>query len=74
VTAEVEVRGGAITHFINGKQVLSYSGSQLDEGDEDAKVLLAAGHGKMLSSGTISVQSESHPIDFRKIELMKLDE
>ncbi len=74
VTAEVEVRGGAITHFINGKQVLSYSGSQLDEGDGDAKVLLAAGQEKMLTSGTISVQSESHPVDFRKIELMKLDD
>jgi hypothetical protein len=74
VTAEVEVRGEEITHFVNGKKVISYSGAQLDEDDKDAKVLLAAGQGKMLTSGTISVQSESHPIDFRKIELMKLDD
>jgi hypothetical protein len=25
-----------------------------------------------LSAGTISVQSESHPVDFRKIELLPL--
>lgn len=74
VTAEVEVRGADITHFINGKPVLSYSEPQLDEKDPDAKVLLDAGHAKMLSGGTISIQSESHPIDFRKIELLKLDD
>ena len=74
VTAEVEVRGSHITHFIDGKPVLSYSEPQLDERDPDAKALLDAGHGKMLTRGTISVQSESHPIDFRKIELMKLED
>lgn len=73
VTAEVEVRGTEITHFINGKPVLSYSGAQLDEKDPDAKVLLDAGHAKMLSGGTVSIQSESHPVDFRKIEIMILN-
>lgn len=74
VTAEVEVRGSKITHFIEGKPVLTYSEPQLDDRDPGAKALLDAGHAKMLSGGTISIQSESHPIDFRKIELMKLDD
>ena len=26
----------------------------------------------MLEGGTISLQSESHPVEFRKVELMKL--
>jgi hypothetical protein len=29
---------------------------------------------KQLSGGTISLQSESHPIEFRKVELKKLAE
>jgi hypothetical protein len=28
----------------------------------------------MLSGGTISLQSESHPVEFRKVEIMELDE
>jgi hypothetical protein len=27
-----------------------------------------------LSSGTISLQSESHPVEFRKVEILVLDE
>jgi hypothetical protein len=28
----------------------------------------------MLSEGTISLQSESHPIEFRKVEILELKE
>jgi hypothetical protein len=28
--------------------------------------------GKMLTGGSISLQSESHPVDFRKVELFDL--
>ena len=73
VTAEVEVRGNTITHIVEGKPVLSYSDPQLDEGSPEGKALLDDGHAKLLTGGTISIQSESHPVDFRKIELMKLD-
>jgi hypothetical protein len=73
VTAEIEVHGHRlIRHNVNGKTVLQYSEPQLDESDEDAKRLLAAGYPKMLSGGTISLQSESHPIEFRKVELREL--
>ena len=73
VTAEVEVRGNTITHFVEGEKVLTYTDPQLDENDPDAKRLLEAGHQKMLTGGTISLQSESHPVDFRKVELLKLE-
>jgi hypothetical protein len=73
VTVEVEVRGNTIRHIIGGKTVLEYTDPQLDERDPDAKRLLEAGQDKMLRGGSISVQSESHPVEFRKIELLRLD-
>jgi hypothetical protein len=74
VTAEIEVNGGGvIRHKINGETVLIYSEPQLDEKDPDAKKLLENGAEKMLTSGTISLQSESHPVEFRNVRLKKLD-
>jgi len=72
VTVEVEARGNTIRHIVGGKTVLEYTDPQLDEKDADAKRLLAAGQDKMLRGGTISIQSESHSIEFRKIELLEL--
>ena len=72
VTAEVDVRGNTIKHIVEGKTVLVYSDPQLDERDGDAQKLLKAGQDKMLRRGTISLQSESHPVEFRKVELLKL--
>lgn len=75
VTAEVEVRGNkSIKHLIEGELVLEYTQPQLDETDEDAaKLIEKAGGNKMLSGGSISLQAESHPVEFRKVELRKLD-
>lgn len=73
VTAEVEVRGNkVIKHIIDGDVVLQYDKPQLDDRDAHAKSLAKDGD-LMLSNGTISIQSESHPIEFKTIELMKLD-
>jgi hypothetical protein len=73
VAVEVEVHGDKlIRHKINGETVLEYSGSQLDEKDADAKRLIAAGAKKELTGGTISLQSESHPVEFRNVELKRL--
>ena len=74
VTLELEVRGNKlIKHIIDGETVMSYSEPQLDEKDANAQKLLTQGS-KMLSEGYISVQAESHPTEFRKIELLKLAE
>ena len=73
VTVEIEVRGNrVIRHKIDGQTVLEYTEPQLDETDKTAKALLDAGAEKMLSRGTISLQSEGHPVEFRKIELRKV--
>jgi len=72
VTAEVEVRGKTIKHIVEGKTVLTYNDPQLDEKDGTARELIKAGKKKMLAGGSISLQSESHPVEFRKVELLKL--
>jgi hypothetical protein len=74
VKAEVEVHGdGLIKHIINGQVVLEYERPQLDENDRDAKNLIK-GENKLLSEGYFSLQAESHPVEFRKIEILPLEE
>jgi hypothetical protein len=74
VTAEVEVRGDKlIRHFVNGKQVMEYTEPQLDPRDKDAAKLIS-GDNVRLVSGFIALQSESHPVEFRKIEILPLPE
>jgi hypothetical protein len=74
VTVEAEVHGnGAIKHFVNGELVLEYAKPQLDDRDREGRRLMKNGE-KMLSAGTISLQSESHPIEFRKVEILPLKE
>ena len=60
-------------HTIDGKTVLEYSKPQLDEKDASARKLIEARKGdKMLYGGSISLQAESHPCEFRKVELKVL--
>lgn len=74
VTVEAEVRGNAsIVHRVNGAVVAEYTQPQLDESSPDARRLLEAGYDKMVEAGYISLQSNSHPIEFRKIEVLKLE-
>ena len=73
VTSEVEVRGNEIIkHYVNGDLVLDYEKPQLDPKDPDAKKLIKNNE-LMLCEGTISLQSESHPVHFRKVEIKILD-
>jgi len=74
VTVEVEVRGGeTMIHRIGDEEVLRYSKPQLDPSDPDAKKLID-GKNLIITAGYISLQSESHPVEFRRVELMKLGE
>lgn len=74
VTAEIEVRGNkVIRHILDGEVVLEYNEPQLDEKDNRSDGLIKDGK-LALHGGTISLQSESHPCDFRKVEIMVLDE
>lgn len=74
VTAELEVHGNEIVkHIINGDTVMVYSKPQLDEREKYYQKMLEMNNGdKMLTSGTISLQSEGHPCDFRNIEIKVL--
>jgi len=61
VTLELEVHGSEkVIHRINGEVVFEYEYPQLDDGT-------------LLEKGTISLQAESSPTEFRKIELMRLE-
>jgi hypothetical protein len=74
VTQEIEVHGsGKVIHRVNGQEVLAYEQPQLDDKDADAAPLLKAGAPKLLNEGFISLQSESHPIEFRKVEILVLE-
>jgi hypothetical protein len=74
VTAEVEVRGSdVIRHILDGGVVLEYTEPQLDPRDKDAQPLIVDGN-LLLGKGTISLQSESHPCEFRKVEIMVLED
>jgi hypothetical protein len=67
VRVEVLVLGDSlVVHYVNGEEVLRYQRPQLDPIGDEAE-------GKLLKSGTISLQSESHPVDFRKVEIIDLE-
>ena len=73
VKAEAEVHGGKLVkHLINGKVVFEYTDTKLDEGDPHAKPLIEAQGNNNLTKGYISLQSESHPVEFRNIEVLEL--
>ena len=73
VTLEVEVRGNeVIRHTVNGEMVFEYSMTQLDESDPDAQNLIGQGQPVTVSGGYISLQAESHPTEFRRIDLLPL--
>lgn len=74
VNLEVIVLKDSITHIINGEEVLTYSKPQIGGGDMDE---YDPGYknriGEFLKEGYISLQSESHPVEFKNIELLELD-
>jgi hypothetical protein len=74
VTVEAEVHGDkTIKHFVNGEEVIAYQQPQYDDSDPEAKRLIK-GNDRLIHEGYISLQSESHPIEFRKVEILVLKE
>lgn len=67
VRVEVLALGDSlIVHYVNGEEVLRYNRPQLDP-------VGGAKEGQLLTGGSISLQSESHPVDFRKVEIINLE-
>jgi hypothetical protein len=66
-------RAGNFTHFVDGGQVMHYRAAQYDPGDPDAKNLIAAARGNLrIEQGYIYLQSEGHPVEFRRLEVQVL--
>lgn len=73
VVAEALVLGDErIAHYVNGEPVIEYGGTTFGGG-------VVSGHrpemkpdGEPLASGYIALQSEGHPIQFRRVELLNL--
>jgi hypothetical protein len=73
VRVEAEVLGaGRITHFVNGEPVLSYEAPRIGGGNVINYDPAVKKDGALLTEGSISLQSESHPVEFRKVELLNL--
>jgi hypothetical protein len=73
VRVEVEVHGGeTVKHIIDGKTVLSYGQPQIGGGNVNNHDPAVKQDGKILTEGWISLQGESHPVEFRKVELLNL--
>jgi hypothetical protein len=63
-----------IRHIVNGDTVLRYEKPQMGGGNVINYDSSYFKPGKLLDHGYISLQSESHPIEFRKVEIMDFDE
>ena len=74
VNVEITVKGDElISHKINGETVLSYYKPTIGGSVENVKdEVWASKQGTALKSGYISFQSESHPIEFKNIEILEL--
>ena len=73
VTAEFLVLADSVVHHIlEGDTVLTYFKPQIGGGNVSNYDPAIKVDGTPLKSGYISLQSESHPIDFRKVELLDL--
>jgi hypothetical protein len=73
VVAEAVVLGDTkVTHLINGKVVIEYSEPQIGGGAVSGHDPAEKQDGKRHTEGYIALQGESHPIDFRRVELLNL--
>ena len=71
VRVVAEVLGSErITHFVEGVPVVSYTKPQL--GGDVKSAEFGNRSGELLSDGFIALQAESHPTEFRKVELLNL--
>lgn len=70
VTFEMVVYGDSLVHHImEGDTILTYTKLAIGGGSVNPNPSLPAGP---LKEGRITLQSEGHPVDFRKVEIMEL--
>lgn len=70
---EVEVYADSLfRHILNGQIIVEYYQPQFDPEDKDSQGLIINDNLK-LKAGYIAIQAETHPTEFRKIELLNLE-
>ena len=70
VKAEIDVHDGTITHYVNGEQIIQFTDPRYSPEHPLGKQFIKDGNDKV-THGYISIQSNSHPMDFRNIEIME---
>lgn len=74
VTAEfIVLADSVIHHLVEGDTVLTYYQPQIGGGSVSNHDPAVKKDGELIKEGYISLQSESHPIEFRKVELYDLE-
>ena len=73
VRVEALVLGDSVViHIVNGDTVMTYTRPQMGGGAANDLVPGIMQEGKLLGEGYISLQAETAPIDFRKVEVLNL--
>ncbi len=74
VRVELLVEGAdRVVHYVEGEPVIEYGNLTIGGGVVNGHDPAMKPDGESLSSGHIALQSESHPIQFRRIELLDLE-
>ncbi len=74
VRVEVMVLGDSlIKHIVNGDTVLTYTSPRIGGGNVNGHDPAQKIDGHPLTSGYIALQSEGHPVEFRRVELRVLE-
>ncbi|MDH3225116.1 MAG: DUF1080 domain-containing protein [Gemmatimonadota bacterium] len=74
VTVEIEVHEDRLVrHLVNGATVLEYGAPVVGGSEVSGFLPQAKRDGTPLGSGFLALQSESHPIQFRRVELLLLE-
>lgn len=74
ISIEVLVLGSdRIVHYVNGEAVMEYGDFSYGGGVVSGHLAVQKPDGEPLGKGYISLQSESHPIQFRNIQLLNLE-
>lgn len=74
VTTEIIALGDSvIQHFVEGQEVLMYNKPQIGGGTVSGHAPAVKIDGQLLTGGSISLQSESHPVEYMTVELLNLE-
>jgi hypothetical protein len=65
----IVLRDSLIKHIVNGDTVMTYTAPRIGGGNVNGHDPAQKLDGRPLSSGWIALQSEGHPIEFRRVDL-----